>query len=80
MSMNPFLKVHVANGYFDLATPYFAADYTVKRLGLDPSLRSNLSTSFYDAGHMMYVHEESRLKQSADLAGFVRRASRLTTP
>ena len=74
MSMNPFLKVHVANGYFDLATPYFAADYTIKHLGLDPSLRSNLSTSFYDAGHMMYAHRSSLLKLKAELARFIRNA------
>ena len=74
MSMNPFLKVHVANGYFDLATPYFAADYTIKHLGLDPSLRSNLSTSFYDAGHMMYAHRPSLLKLKAELARFIRNA------
>ncbi len=74
MSMNPYLKVHVANGLFDLATPYFAADYTVKHLGLDPSLRGNVSTSFYEAGHMMYAHRPSLLKLKEELAGFVRSA------
>ena len=71
MSMNPYLKVHVANGLFDLATPYYAADYTVKHLGLDPSLRGNVTTSFYEAGHMMYAHRPSLLKLKAELARFI---------
>ena len=71
MSMNPYLKVHVANGYFDLATPYFAANYTVNHLSLDPSLRANVSASFYEAGHMMYAHRPSLLKLKAELARFI---------
>ena len=71
MSMNRYLKVHVANGLFDLATPYYAADYTVKHLGLDPSLRGNVTTSFYEAGHMMYAHRPSLLKLKAELARFI---------
>src|SRR5699024_879610 len=55
MSMNPNLKVHVASGYYDLATPYFATEYTLDHLGIEPELRSNISTSYYEAGHMMYV-------------------------
>ncbi|MEZ4768620.1 MAG: hypothetical protein R2844_09365 [Caldilineales bacterium] len=71
MSMNPHLKVHVANGYFDLATPYFAAIYTLNHLGLDPSLRGNVTTSYYEAGHMMYAHRPSLLKLKTELARFV---------
>ena len=43
MTVNPFLKVYVGNGYYDLATPYFATEYTFNHLGLDPSLRANIS-------------------------------------
>ena len=59
MSTNPYLKVHVANGYYDLATPYFATRYTFDHLGLDPSLKDNISMSYYPAGHMMYIQIKS---------------------
>ena len=72
MTQNPFLKVFVANGYYDLATPYFATEYTFNHLGLDPSLRKNISMTYYKAGHMMYVHEPSLAELKKDLAEFVR--------
>ncbi len=71
MSMNPHLKVHVANGLYDLATPYFAAAYTVNHLGLDPSLQANVSMSTYEAGHMMYVHRPSLLALKDSLSRVV---------
>jgi carboxypeptidase C (cathepsin A) len=71
MSKNPFLRVFVANGYYDLATPYFATRYTFEHLGLDPSLQANVSTGHYEAGHMMYVHEPSLARLKDDLAAFV---------
>jgi carboxypeptidase C (cathepsin A) len=71
MNHNPFLKVFVAKGYYDLATPFFAADYTMDHLGLDPSLRGHLSGGYYEAGHMMYVHIPSLAKLSKDLKGFM---------
>ncbi len=74
MTMNPALKVHVANGYYDLATPYMATRYTFTHLELDPSLQSNISMSFYEAGHMMYVHLPSLAKLKETLAAFVRQA------
>ncbi len=74
ISMNPHLRVHVANGYYDLATPYFATAYTFNHLGLDASLLDNIGMSFYEAGHMMYVHQPSLHKLKAELAGFVRSA------
>ncbi len=71
---NPHLKVFVANGYFDLATPYFATEYTFSHLGLDPSLQANISMGYYEAGHMMYVHEESLARLKTDLAAFIKNA------
>lgn len=65
----------VANGYYDLATPYFATEYTFNHLGLDPELQPNLSMSYYEAGHMMYVHLPSLAKLKADLAAFIQRSS-----
>ncbi len=63
---NPYMKLFVAEGYFDLATPFYAVDYTLDHLGLDPSLRGNISTSQFNAGHMVYIEGQSldRLKQN----------------
>ena len=52
---NPYMRLYVASGYFDLATPYFATGYTLAHLGLEPGESSRISTGFYDAGHMMYL-------------------------
>jgi len=72
MTQNPFLHVFVAKGYYDLATPFFAADYTFDHLGLDPTLRGHLSGAYYEAGHMMYVHASSLAKLKADIAQFIK--------
>jgi carboxypeptidase C (cathepsin A) len=72
MTQNPFLHVFVAKGYYDLATPFFAADYTFDHLGLDPTLRGHLSGAYYEAGHMMYVHPPSLAKLKADIAQFIK--------
>jgi carboxypeptidase C (cathepsin A) len=76
MSKNPFLRVFVANGYFDLATPYLATEYTLNHLELDPSLQGNLTLEHYEAGHMMYIHEPSITQLKRDLAGFVQQSIR----
>ncbi len=76
MRANPHLQVHVAYGYYDGATPHFAAEDVVAHLRLPDELRANIEHKYYEAGHMMYVHEPSRIQQSKDLAGFVTRASR----
>ncbi|MFI7677670.1 S10 family peptidase [Actinophytocola sp. NPDC049390] len=75
MRANPYLKVHVASGYHDGATPYFATEHVLAHLQLPADLRANIEVAYYEAGHMMYAHEPSRLKQSDDLADFVRAAS-----
>jgi carboxypeptidase C (cathepsin A) len=74
MSINPHLKVFVANGYYDLATPYFATEYTFNHLSLDPSLQPNIAMGYYEAGHMMYIHEPSLVKLKQDLAVFIQSA------
>jgi carboxypeptidase C (cathepsin A) len=68
MSVNPSLKVWVLCGYYDLATPYFAADYTFSIMGLRPEQRKNVNFTFYEAGHMMYIHKPSlmQIKKDAD--------------
>ncbi|MEV0827926.1 S10 family peptidase [Nonomuraea rubra] len=71
MRANPHLRVHVACGYHDGATPYFAAEHTFAHLAVPAELAGNVEFKYYEAGHMMYVHEPSRLQQSADLAAFL---------
>ncbi len=72
MTHNPYLKVFVANGHYDLATPYLATRYTFDHIGLPPDLRSNVSMGYYEAGHMMYVDTPSRIALKEDLARFLR--------
>ena len=71
MTINPHLRVFVANGYYDLATPYFATEYTFHHLELDESLRGNVAMGYYEGGHMMYIHEPSLARLKQDLAQFV---------
>ena len=73
-SKNPSMRVFVASGYYDLATPFFATEYTLSHMGLDPSQRQRIVTHEYEAGHMMYIHvgELARLKK--DVAAFLEAA------
>jgi carboxypeptidase C (cathepsin A) len=71
MTQNSFLHVFVGKGYYDLATPMFAAEYTFDHLSLDEALRSHLSGGYYEAGHMMYVHLPSLAKLKQDLTQFM---------
>jgi carboxypeptidase C (cathepsin A) len=74
MTINPHLKVFVANGYYDLATPYFGTEYVFSHLGLDGSLRANVSMGYYEAGHMMYIHQPALEQLKRDLAEFIEKA------
>lgn len=71
MRANPHMRVHVACGYHDAATPYFAAEHTFAHLAVPAEVAANIEFTYYEAGHMMYLHEPSRLAQSAQLAAFV---------
>lgn len=71
LSKNPHMKVMVASGYYDLATPYFATEYTLAHLGLDPSLRANIVTRYYEAGHMMYIDEACLGRLQSDVSEFL---------
>ena len=77
MTYNPHLKVFVANGYYDLGTPYFATEYTFNHLGLDEELRKNVTMEYYDAGHMMYIHMPSLKQMKTDLTKFIKSASNI---
>jgi len=69
--VNPALRVYIANGYYDLATPYFATEYTVNHLGLPENLAKRVQMSYFESGHMMYLHLPSLEKISAELKAFV---------
>jgi carboxypeptidase C (cathepsin A) len=71
---NPYMKLFVASGYYDLATPYFATKYTLNHLGLDPSLRGSIRTAEYEAGHMMYIETGSLAQLKSDVTSFLRDA------
>ena len=73
MSRNPYMGVFVASGYYDLATPFYATEYTVSHLDLDSSLRKNIEIKEYEAGHMMYIHEGSLEKLASEVGAFVGR-------
>jgi len=75
MTQNPYLRIYVASGLFDLATPYFATEYTLNHLALPDALRANITVHEYESGHMMYVHRRSLEAMKRDLAAFVRRAN-----
>lgn len=70
MTYNQDLEVFVAAGLFDLATPYFAAEHTLRHLALDPADVGRVRVRRYPAGHMMYIHAPSRAALKADLAAF----------
>ena len=65
MKFNPRLKIMLNGGYFDLATPFFAAKYEMYHLPIPQDLRQNIVYSWYQSGHMVYVHEDS-LKELHD--------------
>ncbi len=71
LAMNPAMRVLVANGYYDFATPHFASDYTFDHLGMDDSVRAAFKVSYYEAGHMMYVHKPSLERLARELRDFV---------
>lgn len=68
---NPYMKVLVASGVFDLATPHFATDYTLAHLGLSPALRKNVTVHRYRSGHMMYLESASLAQIKKDLTEFL---------
>jgi carboxypeptidase C (cathepsin A) len=75
LTRNPFLRVHVSVGDYDLATPWSAVRYTFDHLQVDPDLAKNITLDTYTAGHMMYLNLADLKKQKADLARFIRDAA-----
>ena len=71
MVKNPYLKVMIAAAYFDLATPYYAVEYTFNHMGLRPEMHKNITWDFYQAGHMLYIDSDSHTKLKHDFSEFV---------
>ena len=76
MLANPHLKVEVENGLYDMATPFFATEYTMEHLGLPEKLQKNIRQQYYDAGHMMYLREEDLAKLKSNISAFIDSASK----
>ena len=74
MAKNPFMKVFVGQGYFDLATPYLATEYMITHMNIDASLRSNVEMRTYAAGHMFYLDIDALAAFKADIARFIQSA------
>jgi carboxypeptidase C (cathepsin A) len=71
MHANPHMRVYVASGFYDLATPHAAGDYTLSHLGLRDALAANISVNYFEAGHMMYIHQASLVRMALQLRAFV---------
>jgi len=68
---NPFMKLFIGSGYYDLATPYFATQYTINHMGLDTAQHGRITLGYYGAGHMMYIQDQSLGDLKKDVAGFI---------
>jgi len=68
---NPYLKILVMEGYYDLATPYDAANYTMDHLNISPAYRKNISYATYESGHMVYIDTGMHAKMKKDLVNFM---------
>ena len=71
MTTNKYLRVFVANGYYDLATPFAATQYTFNHLGAETGLSQRVTMSYFDAGHMMYINKPSLEKLKQDITKFL---------
>ncbi|MEO6964294.1 MAG: peptidase S10, partial [Acidobacteriaceae bacterium] len=70
MRENPHLKLFSANGYFDVATPFFKTEFDISHMQLDPTLRQNIRFAYYPSGHMIYLNVDALKQLKADLDQF----------
>ena len=68
---NPYMRVYVGSGYYDLATPYFATEYTFSHMGLPAKYKGQITTKMFPAGHMFYSFQPALVELSKDIAAFV---------
>ncbi len=71
MIKNPYMKILVMEGHYDLATPFAAANWTMDHLDLDAKFRQNISYGTYNAGHMVYIDRAEHDKMKKDLVDFM---------
>lgn len=71
LSKDPNLKVLIMNGYYDLATVFYGVEHTLTHMNLDPEIQDNITMTYYESGHMMYIHEPSMIKFKTDLSRFI---------
>ena len=71
MAKNPYMKVMIAAAYFDLATPYYAVEYTFNHMGLHPEMHKNITWNFFQSGHMLYIDSDSHSKLKHDFDAFL---------
>jgi carboxypeptidase C (cathepsin A) len=71
MVKNPYMKVMVAAGYYDLATPYYAVEHTFNHMGLSPEMHKQITWDFYQSGHMLYIDSDSHAKLRKDVSDFI---------
>jgi carboxypeptidase C (cathepsin A) len=68
---NPYMKLFVASGYFDLATPFFATQYTLTHMNLNAPQHAKITLEYYEAGHMMYIKSDALTRLKQDVSGFL---------
>jgi len=76
MINNPHLRVQINIGIYDLVTPFLEVEHTVDHLALPDNLRSHIQLEYYEAGHMMYSHDEDQAKLKANVAAFIESGSK----
>jgi carboxypeptidase C (cathepsin A) len=76
MLTNPHLHVEIESGLYDLATPFFGSEYTVDHLGLPEKILANIKLKTYDAGHMMYLHDEDLAKLKNNIVALIDSATK----
>jgi carboxypeptidase C (cathepsin A) len=74
IQLHPDLKIIICNGYFDLATPFLATEYTFNHIQIPEEQHENIEMKYYQAGHMMYLHKPSLAKLSEDLNTFIEKS------
>lgn len=79
MTQQGQLKVLVVSGYYDVATPFNGIEHTFSHMNLEPSIRKNVSFTYYEAGHMMYIEKKSREKLHKDMTAFINGAAKSDT-
>ncbi len=80
MKRNPQLKVLMNGGYYDLATPYFAALYELRHLAVPPAIAANIDVKLYPSGHMVYANESALAALEANVVEFIRRTHPAAPP